>query len=371
MPLYLDNAATTKIRDEVLLKMIDSLKSFGNSESKYYSFAEDAKKNIKDARLKISSSVGCEEDEVIFTSGATEANNLIIKGFTEANPERKKIIISSIEHSSILKTAEYLSTKGYEIIKIPVDSNGLVDLKLLESTIDDKTLLVSIIWVNNEIGTIQNMKKIDEICFLKGVMLHSDATQALGKIDINLSQYKALRSITFTSHKIYGPKGIGALILRKDDNNIKIPLVPLFHGGEQENGYRAGTLSNELIVGFGEACRLITEDINKNQEKLLVLENKLKEKLISKFGSKIIINNDFKDRVYGLLNVQIKGFNNMLLLKNISHVLAASTGSACGVSTPSRVLKAIGLDNLSISQSIRLSISQFSEISDFDVIDDL
>lgn len=371
MPLYLDNAATTPICKEVLDEMLSSLKDFGNSESKYYCYAENAKKNISIARNRIANAVGCEPENVIFTSGATEANNLIIKGFAEANPEKKKIIISSIEHSSVVFPCKYLEKKGYEIVKINVDSTGKIKLDELENAIDDNTLLVSIIWVNNEIGTIQDIYAIDEICKRHGVFFHSDATQAIGKVNIDLSKYKALMAITFTAHKIYGPKGIGALILKNDSNGVKVNLVPLLHGGEQENGYRAGTLSNELIVGFGKACEMATKNIEKDNAVLLTLETELVSRLKNKFKDIFILNNNWYHRIPGLINIQLKGFNNMIILKEISPIIAASTGSACSVSKPSEVLKAIGLSDKEISWSIRLSLSKYNTIDDFDCIEEL
>lgn len=368
MPLYLDNAATTHICKEVLDEMIKSLDHFGNSESKFYSYAEDAKKDISLARERISNTVGCDKEEVIFTSGATEANNLFIKGLALAHPEKKKIIISSIEHSSIYETCKYLEAKGYELIEIPVDNKGLIDLDFLDKSINDNTLFVSIIWVNNEIGTIQDIKSIDTICSKHNVILHSDATQAFGKVRINLNDYSALKLLTFTSHKIYGPKGIGTLIIRKNDG-VKLKLEPLFHGGEQENNYRAGTLSNELIVGFGKACELMNNNFDENHTNMINLEKRLLELLRQKFSDKLVVNNEFDERVPGILNVQIKGLTNMILLKKIAPNIAASTGSACGVSKPSRVLKAIGLSDEEINFSIRLSLSIFQDYNELSIIE--
>ena len=367
MPLYLDNAATTHICKEVLDEMIRSLDNFGNSESKFYSYAEDAKKDISLARERIATAVGCDKEEVVFTSGATEANNLFIKGLALAHPDKKKIIISSIEHSSIYETCKYLESNGYTLVEIPVDNKGLIDLDFLDKSIDDNTLFVSIIWVNNEIGTIQNIKMIDEICSKYKVLLHSDATQAFGKVRINLAEYHALKLLTFTSHKIYGPKGIGTLIVRKEDE-VKLKLVPLLHGGEQENNYRAGTLSNELIVGFGKACELMSNNFDYNHAKMVDLEKKLIELLKLKFTDKLVINNDFSERVPGIINVQIKGITNMILLKKLAPYIAASTGSACGVSKPSGVLKAIGLSDNEINFSIRLSLSHYQNENDYNII---
>lgn len=368
MSLYLDNAATTKISTEVLNEMLNSIDDFGNSEAKFYEYAEKAKKNIKLARNRIALGIGCSPDEIIFTSGATEANNMFIKGIAFSNQHKKKIIISSIEHSSVKETSYFLKNFGYEIVEIPVNEKGLVDLDKLEVEIDDNTLFVSIIMVNNEIGTIQDIESINNICSRKKVILHMDATQAIGKINFNFSKYDSLKAITFTSHKIYGPKGIGALILKRD-NGIKIKLTPLFHGGEQEDGYRAGTLSNELIVGFGKAIEIATNNIKYGNDILSKFECILLDKLKKKFGDIFSLNNDFKERVPGILNVKFKGINNMILLKKVSKFFSASTGSACSVSKPSYVLKAIGLSNEEINSSIRLSLSKYHKLEDFDVID--
>lgn len=368
--LYLDNAATTQIHPDVLQEMIKSLKDYGNTEAKYYSYAENAKKNVQLARNRIAKALGCNEDEVVFTSGATEANNLFIKGLALSNSSKKRIIISSIEHSSIRETCFYMKEHGYEIIEVPVDKTGAIDINYLENAIDDNTLFVSIILVNNEVGTIQDLHKIDNICYSKEVIFHTDATQAIGKVHINMDEYKALKLLTYTAHKIYGPKGIGALIIRKEDS-IKLKLTPLFHGGEQEGGYRAGTLSNELIVGFGKATEMATSNIDSDNEILKNLESILVHKLKNKFGSLISFNNDYINRIPGLINLQFKGQNNMILLKKMSPLVAASTGSACSVSKPSHVLKAMGFSDAEIGSSLRLSLSKYQTEEDLTLIDKL
>ncbi len=367
--LYLDNAATTQIDKEVLAEMIASMEdSYGNSESKFYDVSERAKDRIANARGIIASSIGCESEEVVFTSGATESNNLFIKGYAMAHPERKTIIISAIEHSSIESTCAYMETLGYNVIRIPVDNTGKIKLDVLKESINDDTLFVSIIWVNNEIGTIQDINAIDQICSNAGVVFHSDATQAIGKVRINLNQYKALKFLTFTAHKIYGPKGIGTLIIRKE-NGCKLDMVPLLHGGEQEEGYRGGTLSNELIVGFGKAVELSASNLDSSNKHLLELENVLISKLQKVFGNRLSINNENFDKIPGLVNCKIQGINNMVLLKKIAPYIAASTGSACSVSKPSRVLKAIGMSDEDISYSLRLSLSCKTEIQELDIIE--
>lgn len=370
--LYLDNAATTKIHKEVLDEMIASLSSYGNSEAKFYEPAENAKKLIELSRSKVSHIINANKDEIIFTSGATEANNLVLKGCTMASElKHKKIIISSIEHSSVYDTCNYLKNCGVEIDIVPVDATGSVSLDYLNKSINSNTILVSIIAVNHEIGTIQDLTAIDEICYRHNVPFHTDATQAIGRIRINLNKFKALSYLTFTAHKIYGPKGIGCLYCRADTNGLKPHIVPLLHGGEQENGLRAGTSSNMLIAGFGKACEIAERDFESN-----VIKNKEFEEIIlckfkRKFGDRFVLNNNFGNRVYGILNVQLQGYNNLILLKTMAPIIAASTGSACSVSKPSRILKQIGLSDLRISESIRLSCSPYACIADFDEIDKL
>ena len=347
-----------------------SLDNYGNTEAKYYCYAEYAKMDVKIARKRIADGLGCEEGEVVFTSGATEANNLFIQGIARAFPQKRKIIISSIEHPSVSEVANYMKSLNYDVVELPVDKTGLVDIEQLKKELNDNVLFVSIILVNNEIGTIQDIKSIDKICSKFNAVLHADATQAVGKIKINMSLYKSLKYLTLSAHKIYGPKGIGALIVRKD-NGIRNKLKPILFGGDQEYGYRPGTLSNLLIVGFGKAVELATENIDESNRKLKKLENILKSKLINKFGDILRFNNDFENRIPGILNVQIIGQNNMILLQQLAPYIAASNGSACSVSKPSHVLKAIGLSDDEISWSIRLSLSKYINVEDLDVIDEL
>lgn len=367
--LYLDNAATTKVNEKVMQEMLEARYAYGNSEAKFYAPAEDAKKLISLARQRVANIVNASPEEVIFTSGATEANNLVLKGSYWKNFRQKnKIVISSIEHSSIYDTCKFLESIGAELAIVSVDKTGMLNLTELEACLDEKTALVSIIYVNNEVGTIQNLDAIDEICKKHKVKLHIDATQAVGKVNIDISKYSSLNYITFTAHKIYGPKGVGCLIKRNIEDN---DIIPLLHGGEQENGLRAGTLANELIVGFGKACEIAQLDFNDNHRKLIEYENIVLKKLLNKFGKRMVINNDFSNRIAGLLNIRLSGYSNMVLLKSISSDVAASTGSACAVSKPSRVLQNMGFDETTINESIRISISPYEEISNFDYLDKL
>ena len=368
--LYLDNAATTKLNKEVLDEMLKALSSYGNSEAKYYAPAEEAKQLIAQARDKVARIINANESEVVFTSGATEANNLILKGSCLANLNRKKrIVISAIEHSSIYDTCKFIETLGAEIAIVPVNKCGELDLETLDKDITEDTILVSIIYVNNEIGTIQNLQEIDKICEKHKVSLHIDATQAIGKVKLDFKAYNSLKFVTFTSHKIYGPKGIGCLVCKEDKNGIKPDLIPLLHGGEQESGLRAGTLPTALIVGFGKACEIAQRDFENNRETLIKYEKIVLDKLRKKFGEKLVINNDFPHRIPGLLNIRFVGYNNTILLNAISTEIAASTGSACAVAQPSRILKNVGLTDEEISQSIRLSISAYTAEEDFSKLD--
>ena len=368
--LYLDNAATTELNREVLDEMLKALSSYGNSESKYYAPAEDAKKLISQARAKVASIINANESEIIFTSGATEANNLVLKGNCLVNSNQKKrIIISAIEHSSVYDTCRFLESLGVEIAIVPVNKNGELDLEILDKEITNDTILVSIIYVNNEIGTIQNLHEIDKICKKHKAQLHIDATQAIGKVKLDFKEYNSLKFVTFTSHKIYGPKGVGCLVCKEDENGIKPNLVPLLHGGEQEFGLRAGTLPTALIVGFGKACEIAQRDLERNQAILLKYEEIVIDKLKKKFEAKFVQNNNFKNRINGLLNVRLVGYNNMILLKAISAEIAASTGSACAVAQPSRILKNIGLTDEEIGQSIRISISAYCVEGEFSKLD--
>lgn len=371
--LYLDNAATTRINDEVLATMLKAVDYYGNSEAKFYEQAEHAKSEIANARRQVAHIINAKnENEIVFTSGATEANNLVLKGRVLAsNSKHKKIVISAIEHSSIFDTCVYLKSMGVEISIIPVDSTGQINIPELKRAIDENTILVSIIAANNEIGTIQDLKKIDQVCFEKNVPFHTDATQAVGKMKIDVQDYRALSYVTFTAHKIYGPKGIGCLYIKEDSNGLKQGIVPLLHGGEQESNMRAGTLANMLIVGFGKACEIAERDFEKNHKKSIEIEKQIIERITEAFDGRISINNNFANRIPGILNVRFAGFNNLVLLKTMSPIIAASTGSACSISKPSRVLKAIGLSDDAINESIRLSWSPYMDFRDLDEIEKL
>lgn len=364
--IYLDNNATTEIHPEVKKEMIRCIdQEYGNPSSKYYSLAISAKNILDKARGNVAKLFGCDSQEIIFTSGSTESNNFLIKGLADTQREKKHIITSSIEHPSVLNVLRYLETKGFKVTYLPVSKEGIVDPKLLEKSISDETFLVTIMWVNNEIGSINDICKISEICYKKKIFFHVDATQAVGKIDVKLPI--GVTSATFSAHKIYGPKGVGALILRKDKDGLSQKITPLLHGGEQEFGYRAGTQSVHNIAGLSKACEIVMRDFEKNilalREKELMLVNILNNKL----GDQIVYNSP-DNKVPGVINFQIKGIKNVIFLKKISPYIAASAGSACSITHPSETLAAIGLTDHEIHQSIRFSLSPYDDISELENI---
>ena len=365
--LYFDNNATTKVHPDVIKEMMPFMEDhFGNPDSKYYEVAEQAKSAVNKSREKIAKILNCQNDEIVFTSGATESNNMIIKGVALQKMKfGKHLITTAIEHSSVYETFKYLESIGFEVTYLPVDKKGQIDYSKLESAIRSDTILISIMWVNNEIGSINDIKHISELCRLKKVDFHTDATQAIGKLDIDLSYFLGITYMSFSGHKIYGPKGIGIAFIRKDDDGLPRKIVKLLHGGEQENNYRAGTLNVPSIVGIAKALEIVSESIDDNRKNAIRNEMRAKNFLISLFGSRLVFNNDF-EHIPGVISFRVTGINNQILIKELSKYLALSTGSACSNMKPSRVLKEIGLNSRDVSESIRLSIPSYYDESDFD-----
>ncbi len=369
--LYLDNSATTKVLQEVLDEMIPYISDFyGNPSSLYYEQALKAKEAISVARHRVAEFINCDDDEVIFTSGATESNNFVLKGYSHAN--RKKgnhIIVSSIEHSCIINTSKFLEECGYEVTYLPVNSNGFVELSELKKAIRDDTIIVSIMWANNELGSINNIKDISEYCHSKGICFHTDATQYAGKGKIDLKEYSCIDFLSMSGHKFYGPKGIGIVFVRKDENGLYPDITPLIHGGEQEFGLRSGTLPVHQIVGIGKAAEIANIKLDENIKLLKKYEKQFIERMKSVFGDKVKINNDFENKIPGLVSVRLKGFNNQLFLKQASSIISASTGSACSNSKPSYVLKACGYTDEEIRETIRFSLSAYGDYNKFKEIE--
>ncbi|MEY8734207.1 cysteine desulfurase family protein [Peribacillus frigoritolerans] len=371
--LYLDNSATTKIHPQVKDAMLPYLmEEFGNPSSKYYSVAENAKAAVKEARQSIASLLGCSDSEIIFTSGSTESNNMVIKGVADYYSSKgNHIITTKVEHPSVLETCAYLESKGYEVTYLDVDHYGRVNLEDLNNEIKPTTILVSLIWGNNELGSLNDMGAISKLCEEKNVFLHTDATQVTGKIEIDLSEYPGITFLSCSGHKFHGPKGIGAAFIKQDQYEILTKITPLLHGGGQEQGIRSGTLAVHNIVGMGKAAQIAHNSLRSNLNKLVSLEKKINEILIEKFEGQIHFNNDSKNKIPGVISVQFKGINNELLVKKLAPLMAVSTGSACSSSKPSHVLAAIGLSIDEVRSTIRFSMSSFINEEELDVFKQL
>lgn len=369
--LYLDNSSTTKVLPEVFNEMAPYISQYyGNPNSKYYSQAIKAGDAVNLSREKIASLIKCNAEEVIFTSGSTESNNFILKGYIHANKKKgNHLIVSSVEHSSIMNSAKFLEENGTKVTYLPVNRNGFISPSDLEKNITKETLLVSIMWSNNELGSINNIKELSKICHKHNIKFHTDATQFVGKGKIDLTENICVDFLSLSAHKFYGPKGIGIAFIRKEANGLFPKITPLLHGGEQEKEFRAGTLAVHQIVGMGKAAEITNRDLEKNIEILRKEEIKFIGKMKEVFGSKFIINNEFTERVPGLISARIKGQNNQLLLKKASDIFAASTGSACSNTKPSYVLKACNYSEEEIRETIRFSLSPYSDYSDFKEIE--
>jgi len=361
--IYLDYQATTPVDPRVVNEMAPYWSDFfGNPHSSDHSFGWQAHEAVESSRAQIASLIGADHEEIIFTSGATESNNLAILGIARAMPStRRRIIISAIEHKCVIAAAHAAIREGFEIVMAPVGRDGIIDLQALEHLIDERTALVSVMAVNNEIGTIQPIRDISKLCNKHGVLLHSDAAQALSiqAIDVDDS---GVDLMSLSAHKIYGPKGIGALYIRKD---IAIKPEPIIHGGGQELGFRAGTVPTPLCVGFGKACSILESEIDIEASKLKKLQLYFTDVLRS-LDVQFSINGSLTHRHPGNLNILFHKIDASLLLNAIQPTIAASTGSACSswIPHPSHVLRAIGLSAEESESSIRFSIGRFTNHDD-------
>lgn len=367
--LYLDNSATTSVLPEIRDKMISYLSDeFGNPSGKFYELANHAKGAIEEARKNVSSLLKAKEKEIIFTSGATESNNMVVKGVADYYLHQgNHIITSKVEHPAILDVCEYLENKGFNVTYLDVDQYGRVNPDDLKFAITSNTILVSIIWGNNELGSLNDIKTLSDICKRENILFHTDATQVVGKIDVDLNSYNGISFLSCSGHKMHGPKGVGALFIRSDGYGKLTPLTPLIHGGGQEEGIRSGTHSVHNIVGFGEAAKIADCNLTSNLKNLEKLEAKTKQILIGKFKNKITFNSDSKNKIPGIINVRFNGVNNQILLKKLAPVIAASSGSACSNTKPSHVLQAIGLELKEVRESVRFSFSPYTSIEEVDV----
>jgi cysteine desulfurase len=370
--IYFDNSATTPVHPEVFDAMLPFFKEeYGNPSSKYYSLAENAKKAVEEARFHIAQLLQCHPDEVVFTSGATESNNMVLKGYLDASTG-VSLITTKTEHPSVLDTAQYLESHGAKVHYLNIDSDGYCDVDQLDQILQSDNhlkTLVSVVWGNNEIGTLNDLTTISSICARHGVSLHTDATQVVGKVEIDLkSQF--ITFLSFSSHKIHGPKGIGACIIKKDALGIRTKLTPLLHGGGQEFGYRSGTLNVHNIVGFGKAAEIAKRDLRNTMKHLADLEQYLLQKLHAKLTGLAHLNSRAAAKIPGIVNLRFEGVNNELLVKKLADHFAISTGSACSSSKPSHVLQSIGLTLDQVRSSVRISLSRFNTRDEIDLFID-
>jgi cysteine desulfurase len=356
---YLDNASTTKVDDRVLKEMLPYFSEIYGNASSSHDFGEMAKAAIEKSRNQVASLINANQAEIIFTSGATESINLALKGFVESNNEKGNHIITvKTEHKAVLETCNYLEERGVEITYLDVDKNGLFSLDELSSSIRTDTFLICVMYVNNETGVIQPIKEIGALAKEKNIVFLCDATQAVGKITVNVL-LDNIDMLCFSGHKLNGPKGVGVLYKRKN-----IEVTPLFHGGGQENGLRAGTYNTPLIVGLGKACEIAVEKMKINSDILGTINEYLLNELNKIKGVVVLGNRNHK--VLNISNFLIPGLNaEIFISKNLN--LSLSNGSACTsqIIESSHVLKAMGFSDAVCKQTIRISIN--NETTEFQI----
>ena len=361
--IYLDNNATTKVDERIVQFAVPFLaENFGNASSTH-EFGQQSNQAVNEARQQVAHLVGGSDDDIIFTSGATEAINLAIKGIAENYRERGKHIITlQTEHSAVLDTCQYLENQGFEITYLPVGSDGIVDLELLEKSIRNDTILVSVMFANNEIGVIQDIKQIATLAHAKGAFFMTDATQVVGKMPINVTAL-GIDLMAFSGHKFHAPKGIGALYVR--DNKKKIRLNAQTHGGGHERGLRSGTLNTFGIVAMGKACEIAKAEMKANTLKIKVLRDFLEVELLKIPNASI--NGNQENRLYNVTNILFDGADSEAVIIGLQGI-AVSNGSACTAITlePSHVLKALGLTDEQAFQSIRFSLSKYNTMEEIE-----
>src|ERR1041385_7244591 len=369
LPIYMDNHATTPVDPRVLEEMLPYFSDrFGNAASRNHSFGWAGEEAVETARERIAKLIGATTKEIIFTSGATESDNLAIKGVAEMYREKgNHIITAATEHKAVLDTCKRLEKYGYKVTYLPVQKDGLVDLEDLKRAFTDKTILVTIMYANNEIGVLQPVEEIGKLCRERGVLFHSDATQAVGKVPMDVNkQFIDLMSIS--AHKMYGPKGVGALYVRR--KNPRVQLSPIIDGGGHERGMRSGTLNVPGIAGLGKACAICDEEMPQESCRLAGLRNRLRDRIMGQLDE-VYINGSMDHRLPGNLNISFAYVEGESLLMGINDI-AVSSGSACTSATlePSYVLKALGAGDDLAHSSIRFGIGRFNTEAEVDYVAD-
>jgi cysteine desulfurase len=367
VPIYMDNHATTPVDPRVLDAMLPYFtEKFGNAASRNHSFGWEAEKAVDDARRQIATLIHADPKEIIFTSGATESDNLALKGLVEMYREKGDHIITSVtEHRAILDTAKRLEKQGVKVTYLPVDKDGIVNPDDVNKAITEKTILISVMMANNEIGTINPIAEIGRLAKSRGVIFHCDATQGVGKIPVDV-ETMGIDLMSFSGHKIYGPKGVGALYVRR--KNPRVRLAPMLDGGGHERGMRSGTLPVPLIVGFGKACEICMQVMPEESKRMIDLRERLKEGILQKLDE-VYLNGHPTKRLPNNLNLSfayVEGESVLMGLKEI----AVSSGSACTSATlePSYVIRALGVGSDLAHSSIRFGLGRFNTEEEVDFV---
>ena len=363
-PIYLDYQATTPCDPRVVDKMIPWFtEKFGNPHSRNHAFGWEAEEAVELAREQVGAIIGADAKEIVFTSGATESNNLALKGVAHFYKDKRDHVVTVVtEHKCVLDTCRHLEQEGFRVTYLPVRPNGLIDLAELEAAVTDRTAVVSVMAVNNEIGVIQPLAEIGALCRRKGAFFHTDCAQAVGKMPLDVNAMN-IDLMSISGHKIYGPKGIGALYVRR---RPRVRLVPLINGGGQERGMRSGTLATPLCVGIGEACAIAKAEMETEAERLRGLRDRLLAGVQARLPE-VYVNGDMENRVAGNLNLSfafVEGEGLMMGVKD----LAVSSGSACTSASlePSYVLRALGLEAEMAHTSLRFGLGRFTTEADID-----
>ncbi|MEH2242243.1 cysteine desulfurase family protein [Nostoc sp.] len=366
-PIYLDCHATTPVDERVLTAILPYFtEHFGNPSSISHIYGWESEAAVKQTREILAAAINATPEEIVFTSGATEANNLAIKGVAEAYFKKGQHIITvATEHSAVIDPCNYLKTLGFEITILPVQKDGLIDLSELKKAFRPETILVSVMAANNEIGVLQPLAEIGEMCRDRQVLFHTDAAQAIGKIPLDVQAMK-IDLVSLTAHKVYGPKGIGALYVRR--RNPRVQLAPQQHGGGHERGMRSGTLYPPQIVGFGKAVEIALAEQATEIQRLTQLRQSLWEQLSQVEG--IHLNGHPQERLAGNLNISVEGVDGAALLLGLQPVMAVSSGSACSSATtaPSHVLTALGHPQQLAYASVRFGIGRFNTQEEIDIV---
>ena len=370
LPIYLDYQATTPMDERVLAAMLPFFREkFGNAASRNHAYGWEAEKAVEEGRARIAELIHAEPKEIVFTSGATESDNLAIKGVAEMYADQgRHVITAATEHKAVLDTCKHLEQKGCEVTVLPVDRTGLVDVDLLAKTIRKETVLVTLMAANNEVGTIHPVEAIGRLCKERGVLFHTDATQGVGKISLDVEKM-GIDLLSLSGHKIYGPKGVGALYVRRRGPRVR--LMPQIDGGGHERGMRSGTLNVPSIVGLGKACQLCGEEMTSETQRLTAMRERFWKKLTSELDE-IFLNGHPTQRLAGNLNVSFAYVEGEGLMMGIKDV-AVSSGSACTSASlePSYVLRALGVGDELAHSSIRFGIGRFNTEEEIDFVVDL